>query len=300
MPKKPVLLHFHIFKNAGMTFGWVLENNFQKDHVRMDDIDGKVLGSEIVKRFIEKYPSVKAFSCHNMDISIQNTSEIEFIKLIFIREPIDRACSIYSYNKNVNTGKQESVENAKKMKLQEYIEWHLENNTGQMQDTQTKYLTGFKSKDVEVAIKNLKETNVVCVVDRFDESMVIAEEHLKTKFPNVDLSYVIQNVTSENNIKIKEKIDGRKKELGVTGRKLEDNNKKDYAIYAEANKELDIKIQDIPDLENKLYNFRQRCIEKRNIEIPNSVFRFPRLWYAADKDQWFYKGWVNKSERFFD
>ena len=34
--KKPIIVHFHIFKNAGTTIDTLLERNFSKDAVKMD------------------------------------------------------------------------------------------------------------------------------------------------------------------------------------------------------------------------------------------------------------------------
>jgi hypothetical protein len=298
--KRPIVLHFHIFKNAGMTFGWILENNFGKDHVRMDDDANKILRPQTVNRFLLENPSVKAFSCHIMDNSITNIDEITFLKLIFIRHPVDRACSIYNYNKKVNTVNSIATTNAKKMNLEEYIDWNLTSRRGHMEDPQTKSLTGYTSRDIESAIKNMKETEIVGIVDRFDESMVVAEEFLKEYFSEIDFSYVAQNVTSKPNAPIIEKVKEEKQKMGnKVYEKFIQANLNDETLYKEGNLELDNRIKNIIDFDKKLNDFKKRCLDKKNISVPKSVLKFPRLWYSSEKNSWYYKGWVNKNLQFF-
>ena len=74
--KKPVCLHFHIFKNAGTTLDWILDKNFSENHLTLDDLEdrGARLQWDDVLKFLEKNPDVKAFSSHQLRFPIpENT-----------------------------------------------------------------------------------------------------------------------------------------------------------------------------------------------------------------------------------
>jgi len=60
--KKPVCLHFHIFKNAGSTIDWILDKNFSKNHLSMDDTEntGAILSWDKILDYFDKNPNVKA------------------------------------------------------------------------------------------------------------------------------------------------------------------------------------------------------------------------------------------------
>ena len=118
------------------------------------------------------------------------------------------------------------------------------------------------SNDIEFtyAYNNLRATQLVGVVDRFDESMVVFEDELKKYFPQIDLSYIAQNV----NQKEKKTLGEKQEEIRVLlGDKLfeqyKDANKNDEKLYTFANSLLDERIKNIENFDIKLTNFLERC-----------------------------------------
>lgn len=60
--KKPVLLHYHIFKNAGITIQWIFEKNFSNDVVRIDiDKKGAIMSQDFVLNYLKNHPKIKFF-----------------------------------------------------------------------------------------------------------------------------------------------------------------------------------------------------------------------------------------------
>jgi len=66
--KKPVLIHFHIFKNAGTTLEDIFKKNFLNEAISMDaGKPGRILSwDEIFNYFSNNCPTVKAFSSHQI------------------------------------------------------------------------------------------------------------------------------------------------------------------------------------------------------------------------------------------
>jgi len=286
--KKPVCLHFHIFKNAGMTISWILEKNFGKNHVRMDvDIVDEVLPIDVIIDYLSKFPDVKAFSSHLIKFPVPENIDFQIIPILFIRNPLDRIFSIYHYNRTISTDNSQGSRQAKSLSLSEYLEWELQQKKRMnAKNFQTIYLSDKDNKshatisDLETAIKRLKTIPVLGVVDRFDESVVYAEEVLRPNFPNIDLSYARQNVSSNKNLSISEKLKAAGLEIDEElMNKLINKNELDLKLYSEANKKLDSRIREVADFETKLSQFKERCqIIQKNIPKSDQVFKHPRLY----------------------
>jgi len=291
--KKPVCLHFHIFKNAGMTIGWILEKNFGKNHVRMDvDVSDEILPMEVIIDYLGKNSEVKAFSSHLSKLPIPENTNFEIIPILFIRNPIDRIFSIYHYNRDIKNDNSLGCKKAKSLSFAEYIKWEFEQKKRMnMKNFQTLYLSDKDiksypiSSDLELAKNRLKIIPVLGIVDRFDESLVYAEEFLQSYFPNIDLAYTRQNVTSNKNLTLSEKLEAKKSEIGEDlMNELNDKNKLDLELYTEANKILTSRIEEIDRFDTKLNNFRERCKSiQKTFSNSDPIFKHPRLWYSLEK-----------------
>ena len=108
---------------------------------------------------------------------------------------------------------------AKKLSFLEYVKWSLhERKSRTLRNMNTMYVSGVRgvssNYELEHAYTNLRNTPFVGIVDRFDESMVVFEDELKRNFPNIDLSYIAQNVNQKEQKTLSEKQDEIKKLLG--------------------------------------------------------------------------------------
>lgn len=255
---RTVIMHFHIFKNAGTTIDSVLEKNFRENAIRGDGEKPKdILPMEIVIDYLNKNKNVEAFSSHQMRFPIPENNEIEFFPLVFIRHPIDRALSTYSFNKNrVDPISQISFE-AKYMPLKAYIEWNLhppsrKTKNMTIKNFQVLYLSRdnveseVDNNDLNIAIEHLKSCPVVGVIDRLDESLVVAEEILRNDFPEIDLSYIKRNISKNRKNSLQERLDDVESQLEKSlCEDLRKHNELDLKLYEMANKELDVRIKKI-------------------------------------------------------
>jgi hypothetical protein len=262
-----VIIHFHIFKNAGTTVDWILHKNFGKDSIKFDDKDNpaNIYTQDKILDVIKKYPNAKSVSSHQIRFPLPKSSNEILIPIIFVRHSIDRAFSLYTFAKrdNRDTGFNQV---AKSSTLQEFIRFNLENkNENHMKNPQTRWL----SQEIKEfnpplrlarAIENITSCSILGIVDRMDESLVVAEEVLKPYFPNIDMSYVSQNVSKERASTLEERLDKAREEIGKElWNRLVKRNEQDMQVYTNANNELDNRIRSINKFEEKLTDFRQRC-----------------------------------------
>jgi len=267
--KNPICLHFHIFKNAGTTIDWILQKNFKKHHFSLDDTSkpNHILKWTNVLDFLKKQKSYpKAFSSHQIRLPLPESSEFEFLPIIFIRNPIDRAFSIYHFKTKQTDDSIGSV-SARTMNLPDFIAWNLNKKKYlPMKNFQVFFLArqdnslNINLDDLVIAKNRLKECKIMGVVERIDESLVIAEEELRQYFDKIDLSYIKQNISTERNGNLEERLDQGRSDIGNTLMDdLIQKNKLDSLLHEFAHEELDLRIKKINGFDNKLQDFKNRC-----------------------------------------
>jgi hypothetical protein len=266
--KDCVCLHFHIFKNAGTTIEWILKKNFSKNAISVDKNDPQgLLHFDDVIEIMEKKQQIKSISSHQFRFPIYENKNYEFIPIVFFRHPIDRVISIYHFQRKRTDAIRPGITKAKELDLSGYIEWNLKTkNLMAMKNFQVLYLSdkSVNSKvdenDYKNALQRMKYSPIIGVVDKFDVSLVIAEEYLRKKFPKIDLSYRSQNVSFERKGTLEERLE---ESLDVIDKKILENlmeqNHFDLMLYEEAKNELNRRKFKVDNFQNKYKNFLKRC-----------------------------------------
>jgi len=266
--KKPICLHFHIFKNAGTTIDWILKKNFEKQFATLDHKKpGEILSWEEVLSHIDEQKDIKAFSSHQIRFPLPQSDRYNFLPMIFIREPIDRAFSIYSFNKRRKDGDAMGVIKAKELSLSDYIRWNLENKKHMaMKNFQVLYLSHrdntseVNQNDYDSAQSHFKKSQIIGLVDRLDESLVVSEEKLRPYFDEIDFSYVKQNISPDREDDLSKRLEKNATEIGdKLMEELTAHNSFDSKLYSTAKDELELRINNIDNFESKLADFKNRC-----------------------------------------
>ena len=256
-------------KNAGVTIEWILEKNFSKDFAmtQYGTLLGKFFPTRVLLDYLESRPDIKAFSSHGIREPLPVDPYCDFLPIIFIRHPIDRAFSVYHHLKNIDKNTPAPLQ-AKKLNLSEFIHWSLykSDNTRLISNYQFDFLLDkrLRSEDeqIEFAIKRIKNCTFLGVVDRFDESVVVAEESLRKFYKNLDLGYIKQHVAENRQNSLSERIESEKKmvEKDIMSDLIK-KNEIDFKLYSFANSELDKRIKKMDDFQKKLLNLKKRCYE---------------------------------------
>ena len=268
-----ILIHTHIFKNAGTTFDGSLEDNFKHrfiDH-REDDLIRN--NPKFLKEYLIKNSLVKAFSSHSIYYKLADFDDVNLHYVYFLRHPIERMKSIYTFEKKQPEENSIGAQMAKKLSFNEYLLWRMQDGTpGTIRNGQTVFLSadGLGMVDMKqkfaMALENLNISPLVGVVDRYDESMVVFEEHLKQFFPKIDLSYIRKNVTDDDTRSlVKDKVKIILQQLDEPLQQLlKQKNKFDLKLYKQSNFLLDTEIDKIENFERKLKQFQERCKMKNS------------------------------------
>lgn len=274
-----MILHGHIFKNAGSTFDWSLQRCFGESFLDHRDDDAmRQGGAAYVARFICDHPELRALSSHHLPLPAPEIDHVALFTVVFIRHPIDRIRSVYEFERR-QPGETLGAKMAGQMSFLEYVRWRMKKEApATVKNFQVRYCArtpsggapGEESR-LSRSMEFLERRSLVGVVDRYDESMVVFEDILREKFPDIDLSYRKQNVGNRDQLSLEERIEETEAELGPELAELAyEQNRDDIALYQYANDLLDARLAQISDLSHRLREFRERMAHRDNSPGRNS------------------------------
>ena len=267
---RKVIAHGHIFKNAGSTFDWSLQRNFADsflDH-REDGLMRKQ-GAAHVRELLNERPGLEAFSSHHLCNPLPELEGVDIQAVFFLRHPIARIDSVYRFERQQDADTP-GARMAKQKSFANYVAWRMQANVAHtIRNYQTCYLAGVHEHPEEgtvglgifgQAMSTLRSSAFVGMVERYDESMVVLENLLRADWPLLDLSYVRQNVSARRWFRRDQGgVNGVLSRLGKQAQTVLDHNSLDLALYQLAQRQLDDHLASIPDLEQRLADFRRRC-----------------------------------------
>ncbi|WP_273501534.1 sulfotransferase family 2 domain-containing protein [Paracoccus sphaerophysae] len=101
---RTVIVHYHIYKNAGTSFDHVLQHNFGD---RVELFDGPypffTIDQEQLDRIIQRRPAAVAFSSHQVILPAPSSLDYRTLSAIFVRNPFLRIASIYRFKRGPET-----------------------------------------------------------------------------------------------------------------------------------------------------------------------------------------------------
>ena len=253
---RKIILHSHIFKNAGTTFDHVLERNFGKGFIDHRD-DKEVLRGrgDFVKEFLRSNVDICAFSSHSIHFHIESDDEFKFFQVYFIRHPIERIRSVYRFERLQGPSISLGGKMASELNFNDYVAWRMRSDVpATIRNAHTIFLSGMGPGVGEIDVmferakKCIEEKAFVGVVDRFDESLAVLSSILKPHFNNIDLTYVKKNVLDKTSMSMDMKIYYIKSMLSneVYNDVIEKNHF-DLELYKLANRKLDENLCAIED-----------------------------------------------------
>ena len=283
--KPPLLLHYHIFKNAGTSFEWTLEQAFGKGLHKYDGtVAGEVLSSADIANFVSKTPEAKVICSHQATMPPPKIRGREVISSILIRDPIARIRSIYAFERRQNVYSPGALK-AKELDFKGYVEWRLNTSPAMLCNFQVYFCSRTnRTSRMDVshetllrkAIDNLDQVNLVGTVARYNEWLALVQVVLSRMFPGTSLMVSRQNVTDMKSDATTEKniLDSLVRELG--------QSLADHLLQAN---ELDMSLHQIADalltrrlaeygvdvaLRNAYANARERYRPRSPIVFPKS------------------------------
>lgn len=222
MKQRKVIVHLHLFKNAGTSIDSILKRNFGARWMSYDeDQSGKIICSTQFEEVVRAHQDIEAFSSHQLVPPFPD-DDIAVFPIVFIRHPLERIKSAYLFEWKKQLGL-----DSPKGSLRQYIDEKLQHRRRNViEDFQTMRLSNtgrktFQNIDqcsdsdlLDRARKFLSQLPCVGVVDRFDESIEKIENCAKRYWPRIEFFNAQENVSQCTSLPILEKLDAIRNELG--------------------------------------------------------------------------------------
>ena len=218
--KRKVILHGHMFKNAGTSVDKLLLNNFGKGFVdHRDDVKMQHGKQTYLIDFLQKNKKIRALSSHHLPLPLEPVADIDLLFIIMLRHPIVRVGSVYRFEKIQKRDTPGAIA-AKKYNFQDYIRWRLDARPVVISNYFVQYCTSTlpintSLKDrYQSALYFSEHTAFTGIVEFFDSSMVFIRDKVEASGIKFMTKSVRENITDARNEPLEHKVSKLKTELG--------------------------------------------------------------------------------------
>lgn len=220
---RPVVIHYHIYKNAGTSVDECLRANFGDRWSALESDDNSLLQVDALQEFIVANPDVDAISSHTAQIVLPKLPDVIPIPIVFLRHPIDRIRSVYDFERADRTSLAPSARYAQTGNFEDYYIWRLTSFT----PWQITNFQSFKFKDFfepiapmesfrfrENCIKAIDNLGHVGLVEHFDRSMKIFENRIRVYFPEFTYRFLHKNGAATREKSLEMRLNRFRNEIG--------------------------------------------------------------------------------------
>ncbi len=262
---RPVIIHCHLFKNAGTTLDWSLNRQFGPGFVDHRDDEDMRRGAAYLGPYITAHPEVQAISSHHVRFPLPTSIDFQPLPVLALRHPIDRARSVYEFERRQDSDTP-GARHAKALSFPEYVRWRLNTEVAPtIRNFHCSFCTGEFTKQIGEqqyldSVSLLAQLPLLIIVEHYDECMLLLEKYLYPYFPRIDLSYVRQNASPGRVGSLGQRVAAVNTELGAElSREFQKQNHWDMMLYNDAVSIMHERLGALGNLDKLLANFRSRC-----------------------------------------
>lgn len=261
---RPVLVHAHMFKNAGTTFDWSLARSFGDGFVDHRDDGFMKQGASYLGPWLEEHASCRALSSHWITPPMPDNSRLRPFLCMLLREPVERMYSVYQFERQQQGVDTPGSIRARQLSFLEYMRWQMEPMPGPVvKNYQTRICSGdYLGQDLDAMFQRaatlVQSVQALGLVHRYDESMVLFEHYLQPWFPQLDLSYVSQNVSPGQGQSLEERRQSVLEQLADLQTEVLAANEYDIQLFSLAEQRFETLLSQVPDFNTRLANLQAR------------------------------------------
>jgi hypothetical protein len=237
---RTVVLHYHLFKNAGTSLDALFQEQFAGRWVTREFAAQPEENRRAVQSWIVETPDAVCFSSHTALLPPPAVPRTRVLPVIFVRHPLDRIASAYSFErKQGDPGFGSTL--ARHTTLAGYVETRL--SLPRDRQCRNFHIGRFAEMvpaepddELTRALWALEELPFVGLVETFEASVQKLQSLLEREgFEGVNLRPVQHNVSRDRALSLEERLDRMAGELGAElYTELERANADDLRFYAAA------------------------------------------------------------------
>jgi hypothetical protein len=248
---RTIIVHYHIFKNAGSSVDSLLQMAFGNGWAPLEgSTPTSLLHPHDLATFVRDRPEIVAVSSHLLRPPAP--SSVRVLPVVLIRHPLDRAFSVYSYLRRHPDGATTGTV-AQKTSFPQFVLWCLDNKTlGGMVIANYQvihlspasfrnghiYLAVATEKDLQHTIHYLVDAACFGTVDLFETAMSNLRKRAAALHLHIPTSVITENATPGRLEDLDERLQVAKGLLGPNlNQRYIDENELDYHLYKWAHRE---------------------------------------------------------------
>jgi hypothetical protein len=268
-----VILHYHIFKNAGTTIYSILERHFGSRLASLESGHfNSMLRNEAFLDFLQRRPKLRAVSTHHLLPPKPEHPDFVFHDVLFLRNPLARLSSMRDFYRRSEITEDPLTSEAKHTTTAEFMRLLIEKypqhvNNAQVSCLSARILDG-KEPNLQMAFNIACQTNVLGVTELFDVGAILAEQSLAPFFGSINFGDGAQNLSSMAPRELSVHLRQFRDACGETVyEKLVSSNSLDLALLEVATREVHRRFEAIPDHDERLKHF----VTWRSILHPSAI-----------------------------
>ncbi|MEO0752556.1 MAG: sulfotransferase family 2 domain-containing protein [Pseudomonadota bacterium] len=228
MADRTIILHYHLFKNAGTSIDQILQKNFADGWVTKEFPMAGGNNSAKVVEWINSEPDAVAFSSHTMVGPIPKIPGVRIVTLVMLRNPVSRVASAYRFERRQNVDAFGAVL-ARHTTFEGYVHCRLAlPSDRQCRNFQTSRLATIcpgPEPELERACHGLEQFDIVGQVERFDRARNRIRDVLKAHFPAFQMHDIHKNQSAQAGEDMSDEV----------RTVLHKNNRNDFALLSHFN-----------------------------------------------------------------
>ena len=201
--ERTIILHYHLFKNAGTSVDAILKRNFGDAWVTREFPGEGGNNTALVEQWIRDTPDAVAYSSHTMMGPIPQVDGVQVISLMLLRDPIERIKSAYRFERTQDADTW-GAQLAKEHDFEGYVRERLARpGDRQCRNVQTHRWASRvpgEGTELERASRALEKLTIVGRVEEFDEAMVRLASHLVNRYSGLNFDTVQANKSASSDV----------------------------------------------------------------------------------------------------
>jgi len=195
--RRPIIIHYHFFKNAGTSVDAILQRNFGAGWTSREYPPRSTPNA--AREFLTANPQIAALSSHTLPLPPPDIPDAEILPILFIRHPLDRLKSAYLFERNQRADT-EGSRLARQHDLAGYLRARLAvPGDRSCRNFHVQRLAMAEPADNgsewERALRVFERLPFIGSVEAFDASLAALEEMAKPWFPEFRVFQARENVS---------------------------------------------------------------------------------------------------------